>query len=73
MACGCCCVAKRHDGNKFLDGIIPLVETLDEAIETIRKMTDEEKEQYRRQGLEQIAKRHRFDEEKADRMEEFLA
>jgi hypothetical protein len=46
---------------------------LDEAVETIRKMTDEEKEQYRRQGLEQIAKRHRFDEAKADRMEEFLA
>jgi hypothetical protein len=72
MACGCVCVAKQHDGNAFLEGTIPLVETVEEAIETIENMTTEEKNRIRASGLDLIRNRYRFNEEKRQNMEVFL-
>jgi glycosyltransferase involved in cell wall biosynthesis len=72
MACGCACVAKRHEGNEFLEGTIPLIDTLDEAIEEIRTMDESSKEELRSRGLQQIEERHRFNDEKKKAMQELL-
>ena len=63
MASGCACVAIEHEGNRHLRGTIPLVEGLDEALETIEGLQADEagKEQVRRNGLGLVNTQYRFD------------
>lgn len=64
MACGCACIARKHEGNRFLQDQIVLASSLGELIDHIQSFIDEEdlKETCRRNGLELIAKRYRFDD-----------
>ena len=66
MACGCVCIARKHEGIKFLNGIIPLVESMQEAKEILTQLTNnkEEKEEIRNKSLTFIEKNYRFDEER---------
>jgi len=66
MACGCVCIARKHEGIKFLNGIIPLVENMQEAKEILTQLINnkEEKEEIRNKSLTFIEKNYRFDEER---------
>jgi len=66
MACGCVCIARKHEGIKFLDGIIPLVEDMQEAKEILNQLKNdkEEKEEIRIKSLSFIEENYRFNEER---------
>lgn len=72
MASGCICIARRHVGNRFLEGTIPLVETPSEAYEIIKSMSEYEKEEMRNKSRELMNSRHRFNNEKKKNMEKLL-
>jgi len=66
MACGCVCIARKHEGIKFLDGIIPLVENMQEAKEILIQLKNDkkEKEEIRNKSLAFIEKNYRFNDER---------
>lgn len=72
MACGCVCIARRHDGNKFLSGTIPLTDNINQVVEIIEKLSESEKKEIRARSLELVAKRYRFNDDKRQRMRELL-
>jgi len=74
MACGCICIARKHEGIKFLEGKIPLVKNMDEALEMLNYLMSnkEEKEEIRTRSISFIEENYRFNEERKKAIERWL-
>ena len=74
MACGCVCIARRHEGIKFLEGTIPLVDTIYEANEKLIDLmnNEKEKEKIRFESLTFIEENYRFDSKRKEAIEKWL-
>lgn len=74
MACGCVPVAIAHDGNRFLSGVVPLHETLADAVLELRRLMDDQrhKEELRLACLELVERRFRFDASRVDAIHEWF-
>ena len=75
MACGCVCVARRHEGNKFLEGIIPLVNREKDIAPIIKKLIGNpaERDKIRVKSFAAIESRFRLDDQKRANMVELIA
>jgi len=60
MACGCICIARRHEGNKHLEDTIALIDSIDEVKPIIDGMDDKEKKERRLKSMSFVENRHRF-------------
>ena len=74
MACGCVCIARRHEGIRFLEGTIPLVKTMDEVNEILIQLmnNENEKEEIRSRSLSFINENYRFDDERKKAIRRWL-
>lgn len=74
MACGCVCVARRHEGNKFLEGIIPLVNREKDIAPIIKKLMGDIKKRNEIRGKSFVAieSRFRLDDQKRANMQELI-
>lgn len=74
MASGCVVVARRHEGNKFMKDVLPLVNKPSEIARVLKRLMEnpEEKENIRAKSLKCIEERFRFDEERRNNLRLFL-
>jgi len=74
MACGCVCIARKHDGIRFLEGNVPLVENMDDALKMLKYLMSnkEEKEEIRMRSIDFIEENYRFNRERKKAIERWL-
>lgn len=74
MACGCVPVAIEHDGNKYLKGIVPLFDSLTDAVMAIKELMIDipRKEEIRFACFEFINKKFRFDQSRIEAIQEWF-
>jgi glycosyltransferase involved in cell wall biosynthesis len=75
MACGCVCVARRHEGNKFLESVIPLVNREKDIAPIIKRLraSPKERDQIRNKSFAVVEQRFRLNDEKKANMRELIA
>ena len=73
MACGCIVLAVKHDGTAYLEGTIPLVRDVPEAVTLIRTLSESKKDEIREKSLALVEERFRLNDEKKRNIERFLA
>jgi hypothetical protein len=75
MACGCACIARLHHGNKFLHNTIPMVSSIQDLIKNLQNLINniEIKETYRRNGINLISNKYRFDDARKRALIKFLS
>lgn len=73
MACGCVCIAVRHESNRYLEDTIPLVHDIAEAVTTMRILGKRKKAEIRERGLALIEERCRLNDEKKENIRRLLA
>lgn len=74
MACDCVSIARKHEGIGFLQGIIPLVSSMNEAVSILKGlMVDEEnKDAIRTRSLKLIKENYRFDSSREQAIRKWL-
>ncbi|UCG55285.1 MAG: glycosyltransferase [Dehalococcoidia bacterium] len=74
MACGCVCVAIKHEGNKFLHDKILLIQDMHEIVPSIESLINSpsKKDELRNKSVEYIETEFRFNKARKESLYQFI-